>query len=312
MYHYTDAGGVRGILEKNQLWGTHFRYLNDIQELVTGKDRILTRAVAQAKTRLSYWNRAPGMVAQMNRHGGFDAVVSHEMTNLVSAILSTTAKVSPPFITSFSSHQDEVDRSNGSLDMWRAYSKDLGGGYAVAFETAALEALMEEEIVKHKYYMLHMQDVSYNDSDSDQITTLSEALVDVLNGFIGKMDWTIEGPIRDPSEIYQPASIELTRHKSGHFRNENEVRLVASPQTKASSPSVEPVTGRPVFHRISSGAFVPTLGVFGADVTKFTIPRIIVGPGDRQELRITGLKSYVGSLGRDIEVVGSTIPFRMV
>lgn len=312
LYHYTDAGGVRGILENNTIWATHFQYLNDVQELVIGKDRILPRAIAAAKEKLRHWTHDKEMLDQMNRHGGFDLVVTHEMTNLVSAVFDTTIKVSPPYIASFSAHLGDEDTRNGSLDMWRAYSKDDGGGYAIAFETKSLEALLSEEIDRHAYYMLHMQDVSYTDSDTDEITGLTDILSDVLNGFIRRMDWATTGAMRDPEDLYQPATLELTRHKSGYFRSENEVRLVASPQTNWGSPSARSLTGRQLFHRISGGAFVPTLAVFGDDVATFRITRIIVGPGDRQEIRVSGLKSYVRQLGREIEVMGSAIPFRMV
>jgi|KBSMisStaDraftv2_1062788.scaffolds.fasta_scaffold981979_1 hypothetical protein len=34
LYHYTDAGGLAGIVKDAVLWATDFRYLNDRLELV--------------------------------------------------------------------------------------------------------------------------------------------------------------------------------------------------------------------------------------------------------------------------------------
>ena len=36
LYHYTDLGGLKGILEHRQIWFTHYQYLNDPSELVFG------------------------------------------------------------------------------------------------------------------------------------------------------------------------------------------------------------------------------------------------------------------------------------
>jgi hypothetical protein len=40
LYHYTDIGGLKGILDSGQLWGTHAAYLNDSQEFSYGVDAI--------------------------------------------------------------------------------------------------------------------------------------------------------------------------------------------------------------------------------------------------------------------------------
>lgn len=36
LYHYTDLGGLQGIVEKHDLWLTHLRYANDAEELSLG------------------------------------------------------------------------------------------------------------------------------------------------------------------------------------------------------------------------------------------------------------------------------------
>jgi len=33
LYHYTDANGLKGIIENDEIWFTDYRYLNDPSEL---------------------------------------------------------------------------------------------------------------------------------------------------------------------------------------------------------------------------------------------------------------------------------------
>lgn len=54
LYHYTDLGGLAGIIDRHDLWLTHLRYSNDNEELQHGlrvADRILAESMAkQAKS----------------------------------------------------------------------------------------------------------------------------------------------------------------------------------------------------------------------------------------------------------------------
>src|SRR5438876_851599 len=38
LYHYTDASGLKGIIENQQIWFTSYQYLNDPSELSFGID----------------------------------------------------------------------------------------------------------------------------------------------------------------------------------------------------------------------------------------------------------------------------------
>ena len=48
IYHYTDFNGLKGIVEKNDLWLTNSRYSNDDEEMIHGLD-----VVRQPATELS-------------------------------------------------------------------------------------------------------------------------------------------------------------------------------------------------------------------------------------------------------------------
>lgn len=50
LFHYTDLGGFRGIIEGGDLWLTHLRFSNDNEELIHGKEivrRTLDKRLAQ-------------------------------------------------------------------------------------------------------------------------------------------------------------------------------------------------------------------------------------------------------------------------
>lgn len=44
LYHYTNTGGLEGILESGKLWATDYRYLNDASE-VTYAHSLLVEAI---------------------------------------------------------------------------------------------------------------------------------------------------------------------------------------------------------------------------------------------------------------------------
>jgi hypothetical protein len=53
LWHYTTAGGLHGILERNQLFATHAAYLNDSQEFVFGMQLVVedTKPTLKLSTR---------------------------------------------------------------------------------------------------------------------------------------------------------------------------------------------------------------------------------------------------------------------
>src|SRR5687767_13984585 len=50
LYHYTDLGGLIGILENGDLWLSHSRYCNDEEEMAHGQ-RVVSAAITDALAR---------------------------------------------------------------------------------------------------------------------------------------------------------------------------------------------------------------------------------------------------------------------
>ena len=68
-----------------------------------------------------------------------------------------------PFITSFCSHGQEssYESNNGLLSQWNRYGRDEG--YAIIFDTEALEKRLFKEKEIYGYYYLGFREVIYND-----------------------------------------------------------------------------------------------------------------------------------------------------
>lgn len=310
LYHYTDLAGTRGILEKNAVWATHFRYLNDTQEIISARHKILPPAIEKAKETFGWWKQDNKFAQALQNNGGYESSVEEQMTKLFDAVFDTTEKLTPPYIASFSHHEQNDEKENGSLDMWRAYSKESDSGYAIVFDTYDLETRIAEEQTKFGHHMLHLQTVEYGDDVGSEDDDLPAIFVTVLNGTMNKLGANVMGPVMEAGNLYKHFPVPLTKHKNSHFRNEHEVRLVVSPITPQSMPTKKHGKARPIFYRSSNDCLIPTVEVFGTDVAHLTIKKIIVGPGVRQEMKASGLRSYLASAGREIDVELSQIPYR--
>src|SRR5687768_16098272 len=66
VYHYTDLGGLVGIIEKSDLWLTHASYLNDAEEMKHGREvalDVLKNCVPPPTQAAADWNQYVAQVA---------------------------------------------------------------------------------------------------------------------------------------------------------------------------------------------------------------------------------------------------------
>lgn len=117
LFHYTDIGAVRAILENCELWLTDLRFLNDAQELNDGVVFVLD---ALRKEREDF--------------NGFGEHFDNAIKLLTSSFddhISVWIDDEPTFVCSFS-------EAGNQLSQWRAY-----GGYAIEFDRSALSSELE-------------------------------------------------------------------------------------------------------------------------------------------------------------------------
>jgi hypothetical protein len=115
LYHYTNADGLKGIIENEELWATSAYYLNDSAEILYGYrvlDSALEEWLKQASPPEDSISR--GLVTTLRRYFGHDAVERHIIT--------------PIYLSSFC-EEDNL------LSQWRAYGSS--GGYSVGFRVPA-------------------------------------------------------------------------------------------------------------------------------------------------------------------------------
>ena len=117
VYHFTDTGGFKGVIEKAALWATDFRYLNDSGELVY--------TWAAFVERLEQLAAQPGDDAQPYR-------VQLEAINLLKArdLLEFDDAM---FVACFTELSDEVTQ-------WTGYG-DKGRGLALGFDSERIRSL---------------------------------------------------------------------------------------------------------------------------------------------------------------------------
>ncbi|WP_460163627.1 DUF2971 domain-containing protein [Pseudomonas sp. S2_F03] len=112
LFHYTDAGAVKSILENQEFWLTDIRFLNDSQELNDGVVFILDALSALKKKREGDDQFILRAINELRL--SFETHISHWIDS------------QPIFVCSFS-------KSGNQLSQWRAY-----GSYAIEFDSDRL------------------------------------------------------------------------------------------------------------------------------------------------------------------------------
>jgi hypothetical protein len=105
--HYTDAAGLKGILEKEELWLTSALHLNDPAEFMFGRE------IAQE------------ILKSYARPGGEDSNTAYFADAIAESAMASTPGI---YVASFSQLRDD-------LSQWRAYG-DNGRGVCIEFDPA--------------------------------------------------------------------------------------------------------------------------------------------------------------------------------
>jgi hypothetical protein len=114
LYHYTDAAGLKGIVESGVLRATHISFMNDASEYLHAVS-LLSDCLREAKKRVTY---------------ALQRALIEEMETPV--FLTRPEHAAPYFITCFSAQEN-------SLNQWRAYGRGEGG-FSIGFDAAKIDA----------------------------------------------------------------------------------------------------------------------------------------------------------------------------
>jgi hypothetical protein len=301
LHHYTTFQGLKGIVETNTIWATHYRDLNDSTEVVHLKE-LLVEALMHRFKKIFHdmYNRQErrGLKA---KGGGPKHFARFLTDSLYGATFGDGASTSyiDAFITSFCTHADDkpYDRENGLLSQWRGYGAD--GGYCLIFDTAAICNLLAQEWAVADYWgHLHMNKVQYA-ADEVSVDELFPKLMSACDQYLSQILSQVLNPQAGPSPQHDPgpfvSSATLFKHRG--FREEREARIVAIRSSQAVREAAarlhDNFTPMPDRTRENNGRrYVP---LFEGLNVKLPIKRVIVGPSRNQARNCALARELLGS-----------------
>ncbi|MGE5513484.1 MAG: DUF2971 domain-containing protein [Bacteroidota bacterium] len=311
LFHYTTGDGVRGILESQTLHATHYKYLNDTNEMMPLATRLkeiampsVIEAVAGQASKNARWAEL------IKRRGGIDAIVESEVRTMIDVLYRVTFGVErehkffQPYLVCFCHHASgSFERGNGLLSQWRAYGRDAG--YAIVFDVKKLIQLLREEDALHFYGYGGLGDVVYAD-DPDEFKSEFKELIKLVGEHFPKLAL---GHAANLEELYSPFANAASRYKHQAFKEEKEVRLCLSPLDKGlvdpKSLGYDKKTEKRVCYK---SGFVPYIKVFEKVGKRLPVTQIIVGPHIEKHIRREKLAKYIELNKLEIEVVCSETP----
>lgn len=269
--HYTDPGGLEGILKSGMFWATNVAYLNDPHEFRFAF-RVLEDMIRRGEHALD--ERLVGTFLEGLRTGGHDREMSRT------------------YMISFSSRQDD-------LSQFRAYS-DNARGYALEFEPHKLVAAVNSFLKHESGEYLTLRRVRYG------VEELAQFHVRAINELKNCIDRSPHSPesteyledVRafgmDFSEYLREAGVVF---KQEGYRDEDEYRLVLDvsgllilPTDIDSRINVRFRGGLPVPY--IPFQFLPEVETIGGLVERENhagINRVVVGPGQDFQRAGSGL-----------------------
>jgi len=273
LYHYTDAPGLKGILESGKLHCTDLRFMNDAGELQYVRD--LVRGVA------------PGEL------DGCARLVRNDMEMALSIFGQ------PDMPIQF--HATCFCEAGDVLSQWRAYGSG-GGGYAIGFETAKLISIVD--LVPGPGKAIRRLDrIDYNpETQKECVRMILAESIAIANRcaaefeghpkFATAMERVMSGTV---VTLWQ----ELSRMKHELYREEREWRIV------------QYIFGSTRFRVSRAGLLVPFVECDFRGSEMEAVTELRWGPTIAPELARRSLKTYAQTLGyKNVKIEGSAIPLR--
>lgn len=323
--HYTTFQGMKGILETNQLWATHYRFLNDTSELEHGKGYIE-----------HFYQEAAASPEISQRGRDFFSQNPDEAKNLFRKTIAPNDNDPEFFISSFCGIPPAEDQlktedqlklgESGLLSQWKGYGGM--GGFAIVFDSKALlnsYLAASKKCKKHlsfnpaegcedcltHFFAYLLGPVSYEHSieilkKNELHPKFSEYIKKDIESVISLNDTP---PYRSSGDIHhymKTVIFYMLALKHSSFHEENEIRfaclnrLEKQPEHGGGFHNESP-------YKIQIENEAPRLKI---DFLPYAVKKIIIGPQanqDKVKINIQYLleKSRYGN----VEIIPSKIPF---
>jgi Protein of unknown function (DUF2971) len=285
LYHYTNVGGLRGIIQNECIWFTDFRHMNDPSEVIHGIDmaRDVIRDVRTgADGRVDLFLQC---LADMMTPANFSRALEY-------------------FIGSFS-------RASDDLGQWRAYA-DNGRGVAIGFAPHLFR--VENTTNKKPDEAAFVSPVIYDvgqvcgrhgmaiEKAAEIFLNTANAHAHLLNGIAVGLPFMQEFA---RAVIASPLIWNCLTSKHPAYAHEEEVRLIILGMHDKLRPYIQT--------RIRGAEIVPYIPYKMAVGKEHSIGHILVGPAANPDAERT-VKTMLESLGitHDIPISRSLIPYRVV
>jgi hypothetical protein len=311
VFHYTDTGGLLGIVSSETLFATDYRFLNDSSEMGMIRRHIMPifeaeiAAIAQKLLSAGFLNN--DRYEEMG--GAFSQI---EAENQYRAFVRAVDNVSPFFVLSFCRHgEQKYEYQHGLLSQWRGYADN--GGFAIEFDEQKLDLFALNEQKRFAYAGFKSDDVEYHEHDKIFIGKDFEGVAGsmILGIFksVGKNVESITGHKNlDEAVMKFAQTAPFLKHES--FHEEAEYRLVFVCMRKNKIPKSERRGAKNISFRQKSGLLIPYIALFEQDKMLSAIRSVIVGPHPFQDKQEEAVKMLFEKENLSIPVRKSEIPYR--
>ena len=283
LYHYTDVGGLFGILGSCQLWATQTNFLNDSSEIAYGLDWISEIVKWEAKRYRELVEKDPEKFANAEVLAAIYEVLDDMTTGYRAKLIQDEA----PFVTCLS-------RAEDSLTQWQAYGRN--GGYCLKFDGASLSGSIKQVDEKGARVNPHpnivIEPVKYELGPvNDQVRT---ALEDFLKA------GQFKSSLHTNSEAFQTFARRLNEismvMKHTKFWPERERRFCVT-------------GGAETFYTQSALGLVPRMRLKFAPKS---LREVMVGPGEHRDARKYSVERFLSRQRylKHVVVTTSQIPYR--
>ena len=314
LFHYTNLSAFKNIYESRKFRATHYEDLNDSTEFIRFRLKVLEFIRPMIWGIFNERIQCDDEVAKdISEQGGIDAVVDKEAEWSLERVHSHTFNKNmykETFICSFCAHKQSYESTHGLLSQWRGYGAD--GGVAIVLATYNIQEMMQREYDVFQYQIMYMGDVIYDTIDNNM--RIKSDFRDVFEYYPKALK-----ALYSVEELYNKKKLALcfkemhnhfvlgsTLVKHQAFREENEIRIVASPMTNDSySYYPDPKRPKEILYKQLNNREACYIELFGE--ARLPIKRIIVGPSRIQNVNYQTTKDIAKNQG--IEVVKSEIPF---
>jgi hypothetical protein len=307
IFHYTSNEGAISIVNSDLLFATHYKYLNDPQELALGQEYILPILEREFREVGHELIRNGRLHDDFLKHHG-EQIFSREARKLFEVCLRVIDSTTPIFITSFCRHDPDTEQHrNGLLSQWRGYGSL--GGCALELDEQQLEALIAVERDKYAYSHISLKDVEYEKHEEaiDQ-KAIEGVASSILMHMIERSPETERVYNEHMHNMYNNIAVVMPTLKSAGFQEEREVRIIVPCMRTEAAGEYPQRERKQIYHRYRSGLPVPYIRLFD-ETGSLPIKRVIVGPQRDQDKVAYSVELALEGKGLNVEVTRSNISY---